>query len=96
MLPKWHEIGGVGIAGPRVGDWGYLRITIAAVLTHSSNRNYDSRGKVISRETTTGNTTTVYDAGSRRMKLGMLSFGRRSSKCCAEACTSGKCAVAAP
>jgi YD repeat-containing protein len=27
--------------------------------------NYDARGKIISRETTSGNTTTVYDAGGR-------------------------------
>ena len=27
--------------------------------------NYDARGKVISRETTTGNTTTIYDSGGR-------------------------------
>jgi YD repeat-containing protein len=27
--------------------------------------NYDSRGRVMSRETRTGNTTTVYDAGGR-------------------------------
>jgi YD repeat-containing protein len=29
--------------------------------------NYDSRGRVISRETTTGNTTTIYDAGGRNV-----------------------------
>jgi YD repeat-containing protein len=29
--------------------------------------NYDARGKVISRETTSGNTTTVYDAGGRNV-----------------------------
>jgi YD repeat-containing protein len=29
--------------------------------------NYDARGKVISRETTTGNTTTIYDAGGRNV-----------------------------
>jgi YD repeat-containing protein len=27
--------------------------------------NYDSRGRVISRETSSGNTTTIYDAGGR-------------------------------
>ena len=27
--------------------------------------NYDARGKVISRETRSGNTTTIYDAGGR-------------------------------
>ena len=27
--------------------------------------NYDSRGRVISRESTSGNTTTVYDGGGR-------------------------------
>jgi YD repeat-containing protein len=29
--------------------------------------NYDSRGKVISRETTTGNVTTIYDAAGRNV-----------------------------
>lgn len=29
--------------------------------------NYDGRGRVISRETTTGNTTSVYDAGGRNV-----------------------------
>ena len=29
--------------------------------------NYDSRGEVITRESTTGNTTTVYDAGGRNV-----------------------------
>src|SRR6478736_7196754 len=29
------------------------------------NRSYDSRGRVVSRETTTGSTTTIYDAGGR-------------------------------
>jgi YD repeat-containing protein len=29
--------------------------------------NYDSRGRVISRETTTANTTTVYDASGRNV-----------------------------
>ena len=29
--------------------------------------NYDARGKVISRESTSGNTTTVYDAGGRNV-----------------------------
>jgi len=27
--------------------------------------NYDARGRVISRESTSGNTTTIYDAGGR-------------------------------
>ena len=29
--------------------------------------NYDARGRVISRESTTGNTTTIYDAGGRNV-----------------------------
>jgi YD repeat-containing protein len=29
--------------------------------------NYDARGKVISRETTSGNQTTIYDAGGRNV-----------------------------
>jgi YD repeat-containing protein len=29
--------------------------------------NYDARGKVISRETSSGSTTTVYDAGGRNV-----------------------------
>jgi YD repeat-containing protein len=29
--------------------------------------NYDARGRVISRETTTGNQTTIYDAGGRNV-----------------------------
>ena len=31
--------------------------------------NYDSRGRVISRETMTGDTTTVYDAGGRSVRF---------------------------
>jgi len=30
-------------------------------------KNHDSRGRVISRETTTGNTTTIYDASGRNV-----------------------------
>ena len=30
--------------------------------------NYDARGKVISRESTSGNTTTVYDASGRNVR----------------------------
>ena len=29
--------------------------------------NYDARGKVISRESTSGNTTTIYDASGRKV-----------------------------
>ncbi len=29
--------------------------------------NYDSRGRVITRETTSGNTTTIYDSGGRNV-----------------------------
>jgi YD repeat-containing protein len=29
--------------------------------------NYDARGRVISRESTSGNTTTIYDAGGRNV-----------------------------
>ena len=29
--------------------------------------NYDARGKVISRESTSGNTTTIYDASGRNV-----------------------------
>ena len=29
--------------------------------------NYDARGKVISRESTSGNTTTIYDGGGRNV-----------------------------
>ena len=36
--------------------------------------NYDARGKVISRESTTGNTTTVYDPGGRN--VGRFTTGR--------------------
>ena len=36
--------------------------------------NYDSRGRVISRATTTGNTTTIYDAGGRN--IGRFSTSR--------------------
>jgi YD repeat-containing protein len=35
--------------------------------TDSQGSNYDARGKVISRETTTGNQTTVYDARGRNV-----------------------------
>ena len=30
--------------------------------------NYDARGRIISRETTSGNTTTIYDAGGRKVR----------------------------
>ena len=36
--------------------------------------NYDARGKVISRETTSGNTTTIYDTGGRN--IGRITTGR--------------------
>jgi YD repeat-containing protein len=35
--------------------------------SQGSVTNYDARGKVISRETTTGNQTTVYDARGRNV-----------------------------
>jgi YD repeat-containing protein len=42
--------------------------TIASASTsRPSAKNYDSRGRVISRESTSGNTTTVYDAGGRNV-----------------------------
>jgi hypothetical protein len=40
----------------------------------------DSRGRVISRETTNGNTTTVYDAG-RRCNLHLQSFAAHGTFC---------------
>ena len=36
--------------------------------------NYDARGRVISRESTTGNPTTIYDAGGRN--VGRLTTNR--------------------
>ena len=35
--------------------------------SHGTVTNTDSRGKVISREFTTGNVTTIYDAGGRNV-----------------------------
>jgi YD repeat-containing protein len=37
----------------------------SATDSQGTTTNYDSRGRVISRETTTGNTTTIYDASGR-------------------------------
>jgi YD repeat-containing protein len=39
----------------------------SATDSQGSTMNYDARGKVISRESTSGNTTTVYDAGGRNI-----------------------------
>jgi YD repeat-containing protein len=39
----------------------------SATDSSGTTTNYDARGKLISRETTTGNTTTVYDAGGRNV-----------------------------
>ena len=43
---------------------------IGSATTDSSSTvtNYDSRGRVISREITTGNVTTVYDARGRTIR----------------------------
>ena len=38
-----------------------------AADSQGSTTNYDARGKVISRESTSGNTTTVYDPGGRNV-----------------------------
>jgi YD repeat-containing protein len=40
--------------------------------------NYDARGKVISRETTIGNQTTIYDAGGRN--VGRVTTSRLESQ----------------
>ena len=39
----------------------------AATDSSGTTTNYDTRGKVISRETTSGNTTTIYDARGRNV-----------------------------
>ncbi|WP_441260701.1 hypothetical protein AB7008_41555 [Bradyrhizobium sp. 521_C7_N1_3] len=39
----------------------------SAIDSHGTVINYDRSGRVISRETTTGNTTTIYDAGGRNV-----------------------------
>ena len=39
----------------------------SATDSQGTTTNYDSSGKVISRETTSGNTTTIYDAGGRNV-----------------------------
>jgi YD repeat-containing protein len=39
----------------------------SAIDSSGTVTNYDVRGKVISRESTTGNTTTIYDAGGRNV-----------------------------
>jgi len=43
------------------------RIGSASTDSQGTTTNYDSRGKVISRESTTGNQTTIYDAGGRNV-----------------------------
>ncbi len=39
----------------------------SATDSQGTTTNYDSRGRVITREATTGNTTTIYDAGGRNV-----------------------------
>jgi YD repeat-containing protein len=39
----------------------------SATDSQGSTTNYDSRGRVISRESTSGNTTTIYDARGRNV-----------------------------
>ncbi|MEH2563455.1 hypothetical protein [Bradyrhizobium sp. AZCC 2289] len=39
----------------------------ASTDSGGATTNYDARGKVISRESATGNTTTIYDAGGRNV-----------------------------
>ena len=42
------------------------RIGSATADSQGTVTNYDARGRVISRESTTGNQTTIYDAGGRQ------------------------------
>jgi YD repeat-containing protein len=49
------------------------RIGSATTDSQGTVTNTDARGRVISRETTTGNQTTIYDAGGRNV-------GRRGAK----------------
>ena len=53
-------------AGKRIGS--------ATTDSQGTVTNYDARGRVISRESTTGNTTTVYDASGRN--VGRFTTGR--------------------
>ena len=39
----------------------------SATDSSGTTTNYDARGKVISRESTSGNTTTIYDASGRNV-----------------------------
>src|SRR4051812_14203435 len=52
------------------------RASAASTDSQGTVTNTDSRGKVISREFTSGNTTTIYDAGGRN-------FGRATTSPCA-------------
>jgi YD repeat-containing protein len=47
-------------AGKRIGG--------ASTDSAGTVTNYDASSKVISRESTTGNTTTIYDAGGRNVR----------------------------
>ena len=44
-----------------------LALATATEVSAQSRTFYDSAGRVISRETTTGNTTTIYDASGRNV-----------------------------
>jgi YD repeat-containing protein len=50
------------------------RIGSATADSQGTVTNYDARGRVISRESTTGNTTTVYDPTGRN--VGRFTTGR--------------------
>ena len=58
------------------------RIGTATTDSQGTVTNYDARGRVMSRESTTGNTTTVYDASG-------LAVGKRALPPCDRA--SGVC-----
>jgi YD repeat-containing protein len=56
------------------------RIGTASTDSSGTVTNYDSRGKVISKESTTGNQTTIYDAGGRN--VGRFTFSREPPFSC--------------
>ena len=63
-----RTLGGLGKNPPKTFyDSAGKRIGSASTDSSGTTTNYDSRGRVISRESTTGNQTTVYDASGRNI-----------------------------
>ena len=58
------------------------RIGSASTDSQGTVTNYDSRGRMISRESTTGGTTTIYDTGGRAVGKSALPPCDRASSVC--------------